>query len=107
MAGRTGEATLLGFGMVSPAFARSPQDPGGQGQTVRYRTGPSHEVRRLQVAAVVEAGDAEWSQVEAGFGALSHVGDDIAHDGREPKPVPAHPGGDDETARPAATVDDG
>jgi len=67
--------------------------------------GLSHEVRRLQVAAVVEAGDSERSQVEGGFGAISDISDDIAHDGREPEPVPAHPGGDHQAARPALAVD--
>jgi hypothetical protein len=60
----------------------------------------------LELAAVMEAGEAKWPKVEAGLGTVNDIGHDIADDGPEPEPVPAHPGGDDKTAWPAATVDD-
>ena len=54
----------------------------------------------------MEASEAEGPKVEAGLGTVHDIGHDIAHDGPEPEPMPAHPGGDDKAARPAATVDD-
>ena len=66
----------------------------------------SDEVHALESAAVMKAGEAEWPKVEAGLGTVNDIGHDSAHDGPEPEPVSAHPGGNDKTARPPATVDD-
>ena len=44
---------------------------------------------------------------EAGLGTVNDIGHDSAQDGPKPEPVPAHPRGDDKTARPTPTVDNG
>ena len=54
-----------------------------------------------QIAVVTER-----PKVEAGLGTVNDIGHDVAHDGPEPEPMPAHPGGDDKAARAAPAVDD-